>query len=59
MAISWMIAEAFVNDFDYTINYLKQVDDKFIRNKSIQKAIESFRLTDKQKNILRFLRDKS
>ena len=56
MAISWCYAEAFIKDSDYMKSFIKQIDDKFVRNKSIQKACESFRLTKEQKEEIRALK---
>lgn len=54
MAAAWLIAELLVKDYDNTVGYLKQdkIDDKTL-NKAIQKARESYRLTDEQKNFLK------
>ena len=54
MAIAWAISVALVKFYDDTIKYLKLSNlDEFTYNKAIQKAIESYRITDEQKNILR------
>ena len=54
MALAWAISVAFVKFYDDTIKYLKSSNlDEFTYNKAIQKAIESYRITDEQKNILR------
>lgn len=56
MAISWCYAEGFIKNFSFMIEFIKCIDDKFVRNKSILKACESFRLTSQQKAILRELK---
>ena len=52
MAKSWAYAEGLLYDFDYVLSIIKDEED-FVKRKSIQKAIESFRITSEQKNILR------
>lgn len=56
MAQAWTIAEGFVVDFEKTLNIFKNCDDKFVANKSIQKACESFRITKEQKEFLKKLK---
>ena len=55
MAVAWAISICLVKYYDKTIKYLlKEADlDDFTYNKSIQKAIESYRITKEQKNFLR------
>lgn len=54
MAIAWAISVCLVKFYDKTINYLKTASlDKFTYNKALQKGIESYRITDKQKENLR------
>lgn len=54
MAIAWAISVCLIKFYDKTLNYLEKADlDKFTYNKAIQKAIESYRITDKQKEYLR------
>ena len=54
MAIAWAISVACIKFYDKTIKYLeKNKLDKFTYNKAIQKAIESYRITDEQKEELR------
>lgn len=55
MAVAWAYSICFVKFFDQTkqvFNNMK-IKDKFIYNKSIQKALESYRLIDEQKQELR------
>ena len=56
MAISWCYAEAFIKDYDFMKVFIQSIEDKFVRNKSIQKACESFRLTKFQKDEIRKLK---
>lgn len=54
MAIAWAISICFIKYYEKTIEYIKTADlDKFTYNKAIQKAIESYRITKEQKDILR------
>lgn len=54
MAVAWAVSVCLVKFYDETVKYLKTCTlDKFTYNKSIQKAIESYRITDKQKDELR------
>ena len=57
MAVAWAIAEAFTKFYEQTKEYLKtsKIDD-FTYNKSIQKAIESYRITKLQKEELKKLK---
>lgn len=60
MMIAWYYAEALAKHWEETIPYLE--NDKlgiWVHNKTIQKAIESYRITDEQKNYLRSLRRKA
>ena len=57
MAIAWCYAECFVKYYEKTLEFFKEVElNKFVRNKSIQKATESYRLTNVQKEVLRKLK---
>ena len=56
MAIAWTLSICLVKHYNETLKYLKSKEcklDNFTYNKSIQKAIESFRVPDERKNILR------
>lgn len=54
MAVAWAISICIIKFYEETIKYLKIAKlDKFTYNKSLQKGIESYRLTDDQKNYLR------
>lgn len=59
MAIAWLTAEILVKDFDFGLQILqKRRLPAKTHNKSIQKAIESYRLTKQQKEYLRSLKIK-
>ena len=54
MAVAWAISICLIKFYDKTKEYLKQTKiDKFIYNKALQKAIESYRISDEQKIELR------
>ena len=54
MAVAWLISVALMKYYDLTIKYLKNSKlDDFTYNKALQKAIESYRITEEQKNNLR------
>lgn len=54
MANAWAISECLVKYYEKTILFLESCNlDKFTYNKAIQKAIESYRIKDEQKSILR------
>lgn len=54
MAIAWAISVCLIKFYEETVSYLKTASlDKFIYNKAIQKAIESYRMTEEQKEALR------
>ena len=59
MAVAWAISICLIKFYDKTVSYLQDEDcflDKFTYNKSIQKAIESYRITNEQKVFLRSLK---
>ncbi len=54
MAVAWAISICFIKYYEKTIEYIKTANlDKFTYNKAIQKAIESYRITKEQKDILK------
>lgn len=54
MAVAWAISICLIKFFDKTINFLeKSTIDSFTFNKALQKGIESFRISDEEKLILR------
>ncbi len=59
MMISWFFATSLAKQYDKTIIYLENKKlDKWIHNKTIQKAIESYRITNSQKEYLKKLKCK-
>ena len=54
MAIAWAISICLIKYYDRTIKYLEKAKlDNWTYNKSLQKAIESYRISDEQKEYLR------
>lgn len=55
MAVAWAISICFIKFYDKTLTYLKNNDklDNWTYNKGIQKALESYRITEEQKEELR------
>lgn len=59
MAIAWYFSFALIKQYDKTIYIFEnKLLDKWIHNKSIQKAIESYRVTNETKEYLRSLKIK-
>lgn len=60
MAVAWTLAEIGIKYNDKAMKYLKEKNnlDDFTYNKTLQKMIESFRIDDNQKNILRKMKRK-
>jgi 3-methyladenine DNA glycosylase AlkD len=57
MMIAWYYATALAKQYDEAIKIIESNElDIFIHNKTIQKAIESFRVTDEHKKYLRTLK---
>ena len=57
MAVAWAISVCLIKYYEDTIEYLKKSKiDNWTYNKAIQKAIESYRISDNQKNFLRKLK---
>lgn len=54
MMVAWFFATALAKQWDATLPYITgQIMEKWTHNKSIQKAIESYRITPEQKDLLR------
>ena len=59
MMKAWYFATALAKQYDEAIKYIENKKlDIWTHNKTIQKAIESYRITDKQKDYLRSLKIK-
>ena len=59
MAEAWLLSYMFVKFYDRTLNYLQNCNiDKWIYRKTITKTLESYKISDMQKEQLRKLRNK-
>lgn len=57
MMVAWYFATALAKQYDAVIPYIeKDTLDIWVHNKTIQKAVESYRITEKQKKYLRTLK---
>ncbi len=57
MMIAWYFATALAKQYDSVIHFIENERlDKWVHNKTIQKSVESFRITDEQKAYLKSLR---
>ncbi len=57
MAVAWLTAEILIKEYDYGVRLLKKnVLPPKTHNKAIQKAIESYRINNEQKEYLRSLK---
>lgn len=57
MMVAWYFATALAKQYDASLPYLEQRRlDRWTHNKTIQKAVESYRITPEQKGYLRSLR---
>jgi len=60
MAVAWLLAEILIKEYDDGVKLLKKgVTSPKTHDKAIQKAIESYRLTNEQKEFLRSLKIKN
>lgn len=60
MAVAWGMCELLVKSYNVAIGAIEdKIFPPFVHNKSIQKAIESFRITKEQKEYLRSLKIKN
>ena len=60
MMTAWYFATALAKQYDAALPYIeKQKLDKWTHNKTIQKAVESYRITPEQKEYLKTLRRKA
>ncbi len=59
MMIAWYFATALAKQWEKTVSYIEnKVLDKWTHNKTIQKAVESYRITKEQKEYLKQLKIK-
>ena len=57
MMIAWYFATALAKQYDAALPYLEQGRlERWTHNKTIQKAVESYRVSDEHKAALRLLR---
>ncbi len=57
MMIAWFFATALAKQYDSTIKYIEERKlDPWVHNKTIQKAVESYRVSDKHKEYLKRFR---
>lgn len=57
MMIAWFFATALAKQWEDTVKYLEQQRlDTWVHKKTIQKAVESYRITEEQKTYLRSLK---
>ena len=57
MMIAWYFATALAKQYDAILPYIENRRlDEWTHNKTIQKAVESYRITDAQKAYLRTLK---
>ena len=60
MMIAWYFATALAKQYEATVPYIEKCRlDRWTHNKTIQKAIESYRITPEQKEYLKTLRRKA
>ncbi len=60
MMTAWYFATALAKQYDRTLPFIEEQKlDKWTHNKSIQKAVESYRITPEQKEYLKTLRRKA
>ncbi|MCR5468016.1 MAG: DNA alkylation repair protein [Lachnospiraceae bacterium] len=60
MMIAWYFATALAKQYDMVIPFIEEHRlDKWTHNKTIQKSVESYRISDEQKAYLKSLKDKS
>lgn len=59
MAIAWYFSIALIKQYDHALPYLKNKRlDKWVHNKAIQKAVESYRIPSETKQYLKSLKEK-
>ena len=60
MMIAWYFATALAKQYDAVIPYIEENRlDAWTHNKAIQKSVESYRITDEQKEYLKSLKVKA
>ena len=57
MMVAWYFATALAKNYDETIKYIEERKlDDWVLKKTIQKAVESYRVTDEHKEYLKSFR---
>ena len=56
MAIAWLLCTLICKDYEFGKTALEKFSDKFIRNKTISKCRDSFRLSKEQREELKKFR---
>ena len=57
MMVAWYFATAFAKNYDETVKYIEERRlDEWVHKKAIQKAVESFRVSDEHKEYLKKFR---
>lgn len=57
MAVAWLISEAFVKESTLALDFMKKTNiDKWTYNKSIQKIVESYRVSEEDKILLKSMK---
>jgi hypothetical protein len=57
MMVAWYFATALAKNYDETVKYIEERRlDEWVHKKAIQKAVESFRVTDEHKEYLKSFR---
>ena len=58
MGLAWVYSEALILDYEYMIDWIQTIDRYVIRNRTLQKACDSYRVSDERKKEIRALRSK-
>lgn len=59
MAIAWLYSVCLIKNYDKTVMFLLEANlPKFVHNKAIQKAIESYRISNEKKIFLKSIKQK-
>ena len=59
MAVAWIISFCLIKEYDSTIPIIEEKSlDRWVHNKAIQKACESYQISDEKKTYLRSLKIK-
>ena len=55
MMVAWYFATALAKQYDATLPYIENyaIEDKWTHNKAIQKALESYRVSEDKKALLK------